>query len=287
MMDGPVIVDLPSASRPVGQIQTDAFCEGCGYNLYTQAVTRDERLGLLVCRCPECGRYAVPGRATDAGRPWLQRLGAVLLVVYILFLLYGIGFGLAGLWAVHAAHLEDVERPVVVTRPGNMTAGIYSYRRSANFEADWMAMVLSAAVGYALGSFIAIFFCHWKRRAWLAVAIPLLLAVAVHFVWVRTSSGLTTHVERLGRWNSFQHATVQVAGLFLALLIARPVTRGFLRLMLARPLLPYFANLWLADDLKPPSAITNAEQAKNTFVGTAGSPASAGGVEHSRHGGLR
>lgn len=257
MTDDAVSADPPGVSGPVGQIQTDTFCEGCGYNLYTQAVTRDKRLGLLICRCPECGRYAVPGNATDAGRPWLQRLGTVLLVVYILFLLYGIGFGVAGLWAVHAAHLDDLERPVVVTRPGN----VYSYRVSPTFEADWIAMALSAAVGYSLGSFLAIFFCHWKRRIWVAVTIPLLLAIAVHVVWVRTSSGLTTEVERMGRWNSFHHAAVQVGGMCLALLIARPVTRGFLRLMLARPLLPYFSNLWNADDLEPPSPVVKPSSA--------------------------
>jgi len=39
----------------IGHVQTDTFCEGCGYNLHTQAVVREARLGILICRCPECG----------------------------------------------------------------------------------------------------------------------------------------------------------------------------------------------------------------------------------------
>ncbi|MDB5300946.1 MAG: hypothetical protein JWO87_2609, partial [Phycisphaerales bacterium] len=45
----------------ISNIHTDTFCESCGYNLHTQAVVRDERLGLLICRCPECGRWAAAG----------------------------------------------------------------------------------------------------------------------------------------------------------------------------------------------------------------------------------
>ena len=65
--------------RRAGQIEVDAFCGGCHYNLHGQPVTVDERLGLPVCRCPECGRWAAAGVATGAGSVWVRRLGTVLL----------------------------------------------------------------------------------------------------------------------------------------------------------------------------------------------------------------
>src|SRR5687767_12375287 len=76
---------------PLGVVLTDLTCEGCGYNLYSQAIARDERLGIPVCRCPECGRFNVPGKATDAGRAWLRRLGVALLVLYVLTVLWVFG----------------------------------------------------------------------------------------------------------------------------------------------------------------------------------------------------
>jgi len=33
------------------QLETDLFCQTCGYNLHGQPVSRDERLGILICRC--------------------------------------------------------------------------------------------------------------------------------------------------------------------------------------------------------------------------------------------
>src|SRR2546421_11918868 len=77
----------------VSHLQSDTFCAGCGYNLNTQAVLRDARLDLLVCRCPECGRYAAAGLGTSASRTWLNRVGILLLMLWILVLLGIFGFG--------------------------------------------------------------------------------------------------------------------------------------------------------------------------------------------------
>lgn len=67
-------------------IQADQFCP-CGYNLHGQRVERDERLGFEIVRCPECGQYQPAGHGSTAMRPWLSRLAAGLLVLWILFLL--------------------------------------------------------------------------------------------------------------------------------------------------------------------------------------------------------
>ncbi len=70
----------------VAEIETDRFCDECGYNLRTQAVRRDTQTGLLLARCPECGRYHAANQETSASRPWLRRLATMLLSWWVLFL---------------------------------------------------------------------------------------------------------------------------------------------------------------------------------------------------------
>lgn len=71
------------APAPLAVIETDAFCERCGFNLRSRPVWRDERLGLLVCQCPECGGYqSATGRAT-ALTPWLHRLALLAAIVWV------------------------------------------------------------------------------------------------------------------------------------------------------------------------------------------------------------
>jgi hypothetical protein len=71
--------------HPPGVIESDQFCT-CGYNLHGQVVTIDERLEMPVIRCPECGRWHPAGHGSSATRPWLRRLAAVLLLVWVLIL---------------------------------------------------------------------------------------------------------------------------------------------------------------------------------------------------------
>src|SRR4051812_11718852 len=76
----------PATHRPLGrygQLETDAFCSGCGYNLHGQDVSMDERLAFLVCRCPECGRFHPAGANTSANSIWISRFCTILLVVWV------------------------------------------------------------------------------------------------------------------------------------------------------------------------------------------------------------
>lgn len=75
-------------------IEADQFCT-CGYNLHGQRIGRDERLGFMVVRCPECGAWHPAGHGSTATRVWLRRLAGVLLVIWGLGLLAG-GLAIAG-----------------------------------------------------------------------------------------------------------------------------------------------------------------------------------------------
>src|SRR5690349_9317481 len=81
-----VDVEELAPPRPLGrygQLETDAFCAGCGYNLHGQDVSLDERLSFLVCRCPECGRFHPAGTGTSANSVWLMRFTSMLLVAWM------------------------------------------------------------------------------------------------------------------------------------------------------------------------------------------------------------
>ena len=71
----------PPAPAPTGsplqrhqQLHVDAFCTGCGYNLHGQPVTRDERTGIFLCRCPECGQYHAAGLGVTAASAWAAQV---------------------------------------------------------------------------------------------------------------------------------------------------------------------------------------------------------------------
>src|SRR3712207_1649827 len=85
------------------QLETDSFCAHCGYNLHGQVVTRDERLDILICRCPECGRHHPAGHQTATTSIWLTRLATALLSLWVLVVvrvvvLSPILFGMMGLF---------------------------------------------------------------------------------------------------------------------------------------------------------------------------------------------
>jgi len=104
----PTEPDRPTA--PVGVIEMDRFCDRCGYNLRTQAVTRDEHTGILICRCPECGTFHPAGVATDAGRAWWGRFGTLLLLFWVLILLSCAANALVGMGVLQYIHLEEFTR---------------------------------------------------------------------------------------------------------------------------------------------------------------------------------
>src|SRR5262245_23177127 len=118
------------------RLAVDTFCAECGYNLHSQEVTRDERLGIFVCRCPECGRFHPAGLGMTATRIWMQRLATVLLVFWILFVLHALFWIVMGMGAVMVGHVEifsfrkmvatdgrDVEWVQVTNRPSGGRGG--------------------------------------------------------------------------------------------------------------------------------------------------------------------
>jgi hypothetical protein len=101
------------------QLEVDTFCVECGYNLHAQPVTRDERLGIFVCRCPECGRFHPAGVGVTAARPWMNRLATGLLVFWVLIVLSAIFWIVMGMGLTGVVHTYDFVNRKMVTADGD------------------------------------------------------------------------------------------------------------------------------------------------------------------------
>lgn len=115
--DADAIPPLKPAER-YPRLETDVFCVECGYNLHSQPVTRDERLGIFICRCPECGRFHPAGVGITAARPWMNRLATALLVFWVLIVMNAFIWAGVGMGTVMVAHVETQTYRKAVTMDG-------------------------------------------------------------------------------------------------------------------------------------------------------------------------
>jgi hypothetical protein len=270
------------------QLETDTFCVGCGYNLHGQPVVRDERLGLYVCRCPECGRFHPAGTGVTATNAWLNRLAIGLLVLWVLIVTgavisIAIFLGACQMIAVDAltytrmvaASGEDVEWKMVkgtgytmvkkgTTQPVAQWQMVYSFEPPPDadpwrFKRPWWApyalTLLSAGVGLGAGILLSVFVWHWprKRYSW-ATVIPMIVAAVVSLIAYANES-----YDWIRAWAVtvfFGLAVVQAAALFGGTLIGRPIARMLLRMFVPPRPRQHFAFLWGIDGKKTPGAVT-------------------------------
>src|SRR3954470_4746813 len=100
------------------RLETDTFCVECGYNLHSQAVERDERLGIFVCRCPECGAFHPAGTGITAVSTWMSRLATGLLIVWAIFVLHAIAWICFALGALPILHIDSFSYSAMVAPDG-------------------------------------------------------------------------------------------------------------------------------------------------------------------------
>jgi hypothetical protein len=272
---------LKTAERYL-QLEVDTFCVECGYNLHAQPVTRDERLGIFICRCPECGRFHPAGTGLTATRPWMNRLAVGLLVLWVLFVLHAIFWIVMGLGVVTVAHTEIAtnRRPVTLdgqpavwnetgtgprvvlkgtTQPVNgyrwaytledVGHGQMSYmnrRRWFTWGAVFALMGMSAAVALVTGVLMVTFLWHWKRRGYrLALLLPFAVAAALLGYFA-----LNHEYEEIFWWSAgvaFGYALLQAVFMAAGTILGRPIARGVLRMFVPPRPRQHFAFLWRVD----------------------------------------
>jgi hypothetical protein len=248
---------LETETQPVvGHVQADAFCEGCGYNLHTQAVTRDERLGILICRCPECGRFSAAGNLTAARQVWLNRLGLGLLIAWIGFLV--VVFGLLTLFHGVMANGNTQEavtfEPLPQTKPGVWAGYHYVLRTPPASDSEAyhrrveqiIITVVCALLGAVAGGAVSV--CMWHVRDWRRVVafVPALVGVGLAFsFWINDPTMADVREVAYGRMGFV--LLVECAGVLIGLLFGRAVARGALSILIPPVPRQHLSFLWTAD----------------------------------------
>ena len=252
------MTQAPDAAGPViGHIQTDTFCQGCGYNLHTQAVMREERLGILVCRCPECGRFAPAGIATTATRVWLNRLILLLLVFWMLFILSLFALCSTFLGMIAYGHVMNDVRvaQVGVSNARGRSLPVYSIYHPEPGDKDAAErevyeQIAMAAVAVALGVFtgglFSVVLWHLKAGlralAWLP---PLVGCSVAALAWV--NDPMAVMIWRWGLWQIVGYFVLECAAVGVGLMLGRPIARGLLRILLPPAPRQHLAFLWTID----------------------------------------
>ena len=103
----------------------------------------------------------------------------------------------------------------------------------------------SLLLGLVLGAFLAVVVPHWRRVAYLAVAvsIPVLVGLGVGFAWSREAP----HLFGWGLLYVMSHCAAQLLGGLLGITFGRPLARLTVRIVLPPGMRPRLAYLWHAD----------------------------------------
>ncbi len=250
-------IDAFDAWPLIASVELDRFCDRCGYNLRTQAVRRDPRTEVLLCRCPECGRFQAAADAATTSRAWLQRLATLALAWWIGLigsLALGIALGQGGI-TVFTLDALTTYRRVPMPLPGNPQAFQYILQRQSCSE--WKVLYafsggISLLLGFVAGAGLVVALHHWRRWGYAATAIgvPVLVAAVVALIWW----GHAPHLLRWAFWYMAAHTLLCMLGGLVGTGTGRPLARLIVRTCLPPRLRPVLAFLWLVDGKAPPSA---------------------------------
>jgi len=240
----------------IGHVETDTFCEGCGFNLFTQSVVRDERLGVLICRCPECGKFSAAGRTNSAARVWLNRLGTVLLTVWVFFLL-----GLFSLCTLFLGMLSFGHMTEQTTmKPDAHAANTYGYsyhyvlrdpsRDEEEARQNTMEAIILDCTGGLLaaltGGLFSVLLWHvkgWRRLP--ALLPPLLGSGFAALIWIAEPAG--RFIREWGLKQIVAYCLFEVIATAIGVLIGRPVARAVLKILTPPKVRQHLAFLWIVD----------------------------------------
>ena len=232
-----------------GRVRGDPYCV-CGRNLHGTPIEFDDRTGLPLARCPDCGRYHASGAADDAATQWAARFWTALVLAWAATLL-----GLAGVAAMIQAFLnviayDEVLRPDLLVE----TTGGY-VPREEDVVVIALTLLAPLVLGGAAGLFQSIVMWHVRGLTrWLPMIGVLGLAV------LACLPGLYEH-RVYGRLGMHHIAVVIIGGTTLIaaigwaamLFLGRPIARGLARVILPPTARRHAAFLWTADGREVPA----------------------------------
>ncbi|MGA2498794.1 MAG: hypothetical protein ABSH20_13710 [Tepidisphaeraceae bacterium] len=238
-------------------VQTDLFCT-CGYNLYMQVVHVDERLGIPICRCPECGRYHAMNTTLPAQSPWTARVGVLLMAGYVLFMLYGVVMTTFGIGAIQYGFVAVVEESTrVLTREWYSQASL-----AEQLWWRWLPGIMFAVcmiAGFLYMMLAATFFWHWRRDSYwnLLVVGPLTAGIVC---WIGLENQDRAFMGNTTIWRLTGGLVAVMLGMGLGVFWGRKVVRGLLTCVLVPRARQSLAFLWLVDGKPAPGLGAAARQ---------------------------
>lgn len=239
----------------------DRFCEGCAYNLRTLPVVRDAHTGIPVVRCPECGRLQPANDASTALRPWLNRVTAMLLWVWVLTIISCFFWLGVAETALSYSTLDEltIRSGSKVQRIGNTTIRTWSGSGPLEVNKDFdepvlfvgMVLGVSTVTAFVFGLFAVVTVPHWPRVAYVlfVLVIPIICGAIVAACWRYDAP----HLLNWAVPYMLAHAGAQVLGGVLGVLFGRPFARLIVRIFLPSSVRPRLAYLWLADGKPAPT----------------------------------
>ena len=276
-------------------IETDTFCAGCGYNLHGQPITRDERLDIRVCRCPECGKFHPAGRESTAASLWLSRVATLALGFWILVILFALFWLVIGMGAVMVVHLEEfsyrrmvaadgrevewgntgrgnmlVDKGTTQPAHGNITRTVRSldpahdWRRQHYQNEEWrrqQMLIGSVILGLSdlglgfVGGVLLVVFFWHWSKRRYPLVMLLPFAVAAVVLAVTLMEDEYEFIRGWAISRALMHAALQAAFMYAGIKLGRPIARGLLRMFIPPRPRQVFAFLWRADGKTPPGAV--------------------------------
>jgi hypothetical protein len=112
----------PTQTSIEPRLETDTFCQNCGYNLFGQEVFRDSRLGLLVCQCPQCEQFYPAGIPQTAKSWWSARLAMLCVMAWAAVCIVLMFFAILGMGTAQYTFLDDLTVTHIETPQGR---GLY------------------------------------------------------------------------------------------------------------------------------------------------------------------
>ena len=256
-------------------VESDRFCNRCGYNLRTLSIHRDNHTKILLVRCTECGQYQPANDLATVTRPWLHRMSAFFLILWIVFLvamyvhlgiaqgavMYGTLEELTG-WAAADTFAQPPGVQTIVVDGRVVYDGRVLIRNEKTMlhavQEDFphytlfvsVMIVLSFVIGLLVSGGATAVLPHWRRIGYIVLIpiMPLAAGAIITLAWREEAP----HLLSWGVPYVAAYAGVHMLGGMIGVFLGRPALRLIVRIMLPPSVQPRLAYLWLADDMKPP-----------------------------------
>jgi peptidoglycan/LPS O-acetylase OafA/YrhL len=259
----PTGTDTPPEPAPPlarhAQLEVDAFCIRCNYNLHGQDVWLDDRLNFPICRCPECGQHFPAGTGVTAQSVWLRRFAALLLAAWIVIVLIATFLACLSFGGIQASYVGTftywVQNPTnaphfnpehTLQPPPQYDVQSISDNRTAVGIST-----ISIAVGFLVGTLIVSFLWHWPRRRYaLTLLLPFISATLVILSYYNDPS-----YDDIFPWcrdRILLQALCQFTGMIIGILLGRKLARTIVRSIVPPKPRQLLIFLWRADGKTPP-----------------------------------